>query len=166
MNIPSYFKEYAHDLTLIRVEANRKRYSGTNKQRTGRKSSVLLGDVDREYYTEYIGILAELLIRDYCDKDKDCSNYCVSTFVKDSKYVYNDQDIKIKKNDAIKHISIKACEYSLKANQYAIDNEDVDLVVFVLFTSPAEYEYHSFPIVEIQKWEVSQSYSPYYELKI
>lgn len=166
MKIASYFKEYAHDLTLLRIEENRDRYNGTNKQRSGIKYSVLLGQVDREYYTEYIGILAELLLRDFCDRDKFCSNYCVSTFIKDSRYVYNDQDIKIKRNDEVKRISIKACENTLKANKYAIDNEDVDLIVFILFKENDEYEYRSFEPTEVQKWKVSQSYSPYYELEL
>ena len=45
--IPSYLKEYADALTLLRVEINRKRYKGTHKQRTGTKNSKLLGEVER-----------------------------------------------------------------------------------------------------------------------
>lgn len=166
MRIPGYFKEYAHHLTLKRVEINRARYEGTNKQRFGTKNSLLLGEVDREYYTEYIGILAELLVRDYCDTNEECTYYSVSTFIKGNQYVHNDADIKVKQNDQIKRISIKGCEYSLKANKFAIDNEEVDLVVFVLFKNPNEYDYLTYTPREIQSWKVNESFSSFYELKI
>jgi len=166
MIIPNYFKEYANDLTLIRIEENKKRYNGTHRERKGPMNSVLLGQVDREYYTEYIGILAEIIIRDYCDRDVDCSDYNVSTFIKERTLVTHDQDITIKKKGELKRISIKACENSLKANKYAIDNEDVDLVVFVLFKSTSDYAFYSFTPDEIKEWYVNEWFTDYYELKV
>ena len=80
--IPSYLKEYADALTLLRVEINRKRYKGTHKQRTGTKNSKLLGEVEREYYTEYLGILGELLVRNYYETNPEFSSYKASTFIK------------------------------------------------------------------------------------
>ena len=65
VKIQQFLLDYAHDLTEKRVAINRERYAGTNKQRKGSINSHLLGEVSREYYTEYMGIIGELLTRYY-----------------------------------------------------------------------------------------------------
>ena len=165
--IPDYFKNYAHDLTLLRIEENKKRYEGTNKQRDGIKYSILLGRVSREYYTEYIGILAELIIRDFFEKEKQISKYEVSTLIKKSDFVLNDQDIRVTKSGINHTISIKGCENSLKANLYAVLKEQIDWYVFVLFTSKNDYLLFWFKPSEVKEWEINKSgKSPYFEKKI
>jgi hypothetical protein len=162
--IPSYLKEYAHALTLIRVEINKKRYKGTHKQRTGTKQSKLLGEVDREYYTEYLGILGELLVRHYYETNPEFSSYKASTFIKGTRNVKDDTDLTVVKNGESQKISIKTCEYSFKANCRAMDRETSDIVVFLLFVSPEKYIVANYTPEEVKKWDVKQSYSPFYEL--
>jgi hypothetical protein len=154
LTIPPYLKHYANDLTLMRIEANRQRYEGTHKQRTGTKKSVLLGEVSREYYTEYIGILGELLMR-----------YTVSTLLKETKSVTDDPDIIVEATDKNYGLSIKTCEKTFKANKPAMDKEESDLVLFILFTSPEDYIFADFTPAEVREWDVKHAYSPYYELK-
>ena len=137
--IPSYLKEYANDLTLRRIEINRRRYSGTHKQRKGTKQSVLLGEVSREYYTEYIGILGELLIRHYFEVTPEVSRYTVSTLIKQTKSVTDDPDIIVESTKIKYGLSVKTCEKTFKANKKAMDKEESDIVLFILFTSPDEY---------------------------
>ena len=82
MKIPNHLLDYAKDITQRRIDINKNRYDGTHKQRTGYIDSKLLGYVSREYYTEYIGILAELIMRYRMDVDERCQWYKVSTFIK------------------------------------------------------------------------------------
>ena len=49
VDIPQYLREYAADIAQRRVVANRERYKGAHRQRTGIKRSQLLGEVTREY---------------------------------------------------------------------------------------------------------------------
>tara|TARA_R110000822_G_scaffold2772_14_gene12890 strand:- start:1909 stop:2427 length:519 start_codon:yes stop_codon:yes gene_type:complete len=162
--IPSYLKEYADALTLLRVEINRKRYKGTHKQRTGTKNSKLLGEVEREYYTEYLGILGELLVRNYYETNPEFSSYKASTFIKGARSVKDDSDLIVVKNGVSNKISIKTCEYSFKANCRAMDKETSDIVVFLLFISPDEYVVANYTPNQVKNWEVRHGYSPYYEL--
>ena len=167
VKIPAYLKDYAHDLTERRIELNRERYEGTHKQRTGVTSSALFGgEVDREYYTEYIGILAELLTRHYYEWNPIYTSYEVSTFLKDPSIVRDDIDLSVVKNGNRQTISIKACEKSLKANKRAMDREDADIVVFILFTSESDYIVEHFTPAEVQEWNVRYGYSPYYDLSL
>lgn len=163
--IPLYLKEYANDLTLRRIEANRKRYKGTHKQRKGTKQSVLLGEVSREYYTEYIGILGELLIRHYFEVTPEVTRYTVSTLLKETKSVTDDPDIIVESTKMKYGLSVKTCEKTFKANKKAMDKEESDLVLFVLFTSPDEYLFADFSPDEVRLWDVRHAYSPYYEMK-
>ncbi len=163
--IPSYLKEYSDDLTLKRIEANKIRYEGTQKQRTGIKKSVLLGEISREYYTEYLGILGELLVRHYYEVTPEYSRYTVSTLLKQTKDVTDDPDIHVIKNKETQRVSIKTCENSFKANKYAMDKESSDIVVFILFTSPEDYVVGNFKPDEVRSWKVRYAYSPYYESK-
>ncbi len=163
--IPSYLKEYANDLTLRRIDANRRRYKGTHKQRKGTKQSVLLGEVSREYYTEYIGILGELLIRHYFEVTPEVTRYTVSTLIKETKNVTDDPDIIVESTKIKYGLSVKTCEKTFKANKRAMDKEDSDIVLFILFTSPEEYLFADFSPDEVRLWDVRHAYSPYYEMK-
>jgi hypothetical protein len=163
--IPSYLKEYANDLTLRRIEINRRRYSGTHKQRKGTKQSVLLGEVSREYYTEYIGILGELLIRHYFEVTPEVSRYTVSTLIKQTKSVTDDPDIIVESTKMQYGLSVKTCEKTFKANKKAMDKEESDIVLFILFTSPNEYLFADFTPEQVRLWDVRHAYSPYYEMK-
>jgi hypothetical protein len=163
--IPSYLKHYANDLTIRRIEANRERYEGTHKQRKGTKKSVLLGEVSREYYTEYIGILGELLIRYRFEITPEISRYAVSSLLKQTKNVKDDPDMTIWSGTKEHHLSIKTCEETFKANKPAMDREKSQVVLFILFTSPDEYIFADFSPEEVRSWKVRTAYSPYYELK-
>jgi hypothetical protein len=167
VQIPSYLKEYATKLTNRRIELNRERYEGTHKQRTGvTKSALFGGEVDREFYTEYIGILAELLTRHYYEWNPTYTSYEVSTFLKDPSIVRDDIDLSVVKNGNRQTISIKACEKSLKANKRAMDREDADVVVFILFTSEDDYIVEHFTPAQVQEWKVRYGFSPYYDLSL
>jgi len=162
MKIPTYLKEHAHDITLLRIDENKKRYQGTEKQRIGTINSILLGIVSREYYTEYIGIISELIIRDRLDRDLFCSSYEVSTLIKKAEFVSNDCDITMIRKGIKSRISVKGCEGSLKANKQAIDSEDVDSIVFVIYHHPEKYTLKTFTPHEIMNWEVKTAFSNYY----
>lgn len=162
MMIPNFLKEYAHDMTILRIDENKKRYQDTHKQRIGTINSVLLGNVSREYYTEYIGILSEMIIRDRLDRDVLCSSYQVSTLIKKAELVYNDCDITMVRDGEVKRISVKGCEGSMKANKQAIDSEDVDSVVFVIYKDPEKYILKGFTPSQIRNWEVRSAFSDYY----
>lgn len=162
MKIPSHLIDYAKDITQRRIDINKDRYSGTHKQRTGYINSKLLGYVSREYYTEYIGILAELIMRHRLDVDERCSWYKVSTFIKKTEYVSNDCDIELSWKGEDYKMSVKGCENSMKANKQAIDSEDSDIVVFVVFTGEDEFITNMYNPEEIKDWEVKSSFSDYY----
>jgi len=162
MKIPNHLLDYAKDITQRRIDINKNRYDGTHKQRTGYIDSKLLGYVSREYYTEYIGILAELIMRYRMDVDERCQWYKVSTFIKKTEYVSNDCDIELSWNSNQQKISVKGCENSMKANKQAIDSEDSDLVVFVVFTGKDEFVTNVYKPEEIKEWEIKSSFSDYY----
>ena len=167
VKIPEYLRMYADDLTTRRIALNRERYEGTHKQRTGTMQSALFGgEVDREYYTEYIGILAELLVRHYYEMNPVYTSYEVSTFLKEPGLVRDDIDLSVVKAGRRHSISIKACEKSFKANKRAMDREDADIVVFVLFTSPTDYLVAHYTPAQVQEWSVRYGYSPYYDLSL
>lgn len=162
MKIPSHLIDYAKDITQRRIDINKDRYSGTHKQRTGYINSKLLGYVSREYYTEYIGILAELIMRHRLDIDERCSWYKVSTFIKKTEYVSNDCDIQLSWSGIERKLSVKGCENSMKANKQAIDSEESDSVVFVVFTDKDEYTTNMYKPEDIKRWEIKSSFSEYY----
>lgn len=165
IKIPQFLKDYAHSITEKRVEVNKERYNGTNKQRSGTLNSALLGEnVDREYYTDYIGILGELLVRYYYEMNPEYGYYTASTFIKDMKMVKDDVDLTVNKKGTMQKISIKTCEKTMKANKAAMDKEDADVVVFILFTSPTDYTVAHFTPQQVREWEVKQGWSPYYNL--
>jgi hypothetical protein len=45
-----------------------------------------------------------------------------------------------------------------------MDKETSDIVVFLLFVSPEKYIVANYTPEEVKKWDVKQSYSPFYEL--
>ena len=160
--IPPFLKEYAHEVTILRLEVTKDQYKSAFNKRTGIKESVLLGDVHRDYYTEYVGILGELLVRRYYDQEPSYSGYKVSAFVKSSENVSRDTDLIAYKNGEPHRISIKSCEGSLKANKKSVDSDNADVFVFILFISPSQYAVFHFNKDYIQTWEVCNGYSPYY----
>lgn len=167
VGIPEYLKNYAHDLTQKRVEVNKERYQGTPKQRRGTLDSALFGgEVDREYYTDYIGILAELLTRHYYEITPQYSSYSVSTFIKKHSTAVADPDLIVTKQGEELKISIKACEKSLKANKHTMDKETSDVVVFILFQSPTEYIVAHFTPSEVRQWPIKFGYTAYYNLTL
>tara|TARA_R100001510_G_C7653664_1_gene211992 strand:+ start:340 stop:849 length:510 start_codon:yes stop_codon:yes gene_type:complete len=164
--IPPYLKDYAHDLTLLRIQENKDRYQGTHKQRKGYKESVLLGSVSREYYTEYVGILGELLVRHYLEMSPDVVVYTVSSLFKRGGNVSDDSDIIVESVSKQYRLSVKTCEGSYKANKQAIDTEKPEIILFVKFISPHEYIMANFTLDQVRSWRVTTgAYSPYYELE-
>jgi len=166
MKIPNYLKEYAHDLTQFRIDENKKRYEGTHKERTGMVDSKILGRVDREYYTEYIGILSELIIRASAEKKKNVIGYKDSSIIKHSHLATNDADLTIYIEDDDFNVSVKGCEGSMKANKQAMDSEDVDLVAFVIYLDQDHCGIKYYQPSEVRSWNVASGFSDYYYKEI
>jgi hypothetical protein len=162
MTIPQYLKEYAHEFALLRIKENSERYQGTHKQRTGNINSVLLGTTDREYYTEYIGILAELIIRHELEKNKKCVEYTASSLLKSSNFATNDADITAYHGNGSTRFSVKGCEGSMKANKQAMDDEEVDIVAFVIFETETSCTIKYYRPDEVRQWELKSAFSDYY----
>lgn len=162
MKIPAFLKDYAHYLTHMRIDENAKRYEGTHKQRTGVVQSKLLGSCDREYYTEYIGILSELIIRLRVEKNRNCVAYKASSMIKHSHLATNDADIVVYRAEDERHLSIKGCEGSMKANKQAMDTENVDLVSFVVYQDPDNCEIKYYSPEEVRSWDVGSGFSDFY----
>ena len=168
VKIPNFIKEYAHDITRRRVAINRERYAGTTKQRSGTKQSLLLGEVDREYYTEYIGIIGELLTRYYYEISPQYTSYTASTLIKEGRLVKDDTDLSVVKQGQSITIGIKAGEGSFKFNAKALEKEQSDIIVFLIFTSPNDYVVDKFSVEEIRQWDYKEGPygAPYYERRI
>tara|TARA_R100000426_G_scaffold81905_1_gene59995 strand:- start:8328 stop:8852 length:525 start_codon:yes stop_codon:yes gene_type:complete len=165
LNIPPYLKNYAHGLTTIRVKDNKERYEGTHKHRPGFKDSILLGSVPRDYYTDYVGILGELLVRHYLETSDEIVRYTASTLLKKQDDITDDSDIIAYSSKETYRISVKTCEKTFKANKRAIDIEEADIVIFIMFTSPDTYLLSNFSPDQVRSWNVvTKAYSPYYEL--
>ena len=162
MKIPNYLKEYAHDLTRFRIDENKKRYEGTHKQRTGTVDSKILGHIDREYYTEYIGILSELIIRANAEKRKNVLGYKASSIIKHSHLATNDADLTVYIEDDEFNVSVKGCEGSMKANKQAMDSEDVDLVAFVIYLDQDHCAVKYYQPSEVRSWRVVSGFSDFY----
>ena len=160
--IPQHLKEYAHELTLLRLEANKDRYKSSFNKRTGKKKSVLLGEVEKDYYTEYVGILGELLTRRYYDIHPSYSGFKVSTFVKSEDNVSRDTDLIAYKNGSPLKISIKSGEGSFKANKASMDKDDADVVVFIVFVSSEQYLVKWMSVDDVKRFGTRGGYSEYY----
>jgi hypothetical protein len=161
-SIPNYLKDYAHDLTMLRLEATKDRYTSSYNKRTGIKESVLLGSVEKDYYTEYVGILGELVTRRHYDVDPDYSGFKVSAYIKSKENVSKDTDLIAYKNGEPIKISIKSGERSFKANKHSMDKEDADIVVFIIFLSADEYLVRTWTTEEVKRFELKGGHSQYY----
>lgn len=162
-SIPTYLKAYAADITEARLEATKDQYTTAFNKRTGIKESLLLGDVERSYYTEYVGILGELLVRKHYDLDPSYSGYKVSSFVKNSDNIKNDMDLTAFKDGQPIKVSIKAGEGSYKVSKHSADKDESDIVVFIIFMSPDKYAVHVQTVEHIrEKFIVKHGHSPYY----
>lgn len=168
VKIQKFLLNYAHDLTEKRVAINRERYAGTSKQRKGTIDSHLLGTVSREYYTEFMGIIGELLTRYYYEITPEYTSYTASTLIKDGRLVKDDVDLTVTKMGTKKKIGIKAGERSFKFNAKALENEDSDEIVFLIFTSPEDYIVAHYTVDDIREWTLKQGPygAPYYEKRI
>ena len=165
LHIPPYLKSYAHDLAVIRIKDNKDRYKDTHKHRPGYKKSLLLGSVSREYYTEYVGILGELLVRHYLETSGEVIRYTASTLIKKGTNITDDSDIVAHSLETSYRISIKTCEQTFKANKKAMDKEECDIVLFINFTSSQTYTIANFKPSQVRSWKVvKKAFSPYYEL--
>ena len=89
----------------------------------------------------------------------------MSTLLKETKSVTDDPDIIVESTKIKYGLSVKTCEKTFKANKPAMDKEESDLVLFILFTSPQDYIFADFTPAEVREWNVKHAYSPYYELK-
>lgn len=162
-SIPRHLKTAAHEMTLKRIEANKHNYKNRpDKKREGMIKSKLLGEVEREYYTDYIGILSEMIVRRHFDIEPEFEWYCVGTFImprgKDG------YDVEVKHVDYTNPltINVKACEGALKVNCGALSRSEVDFYLFLRFTGPSQFETEIHTKEEIMKWRVCTGYSPYY----
>lgn len=165
--IPYYLLHYTDDLVRLRINANRENYRKMpQKVRPGKKDSVLLGEVDRDYYTDYVGILGELIVRRYFETDPRFEWYAAQTMIQSRGR--NGQDIAVKmvgETDEIS-VNVKSVEGSLKANKRAVDISDCDFYLFIRFISETTFVPYKFTQREIQEWKVKKAYSPYYNLDV
>lgn len=125
------------------------------------KNPILFDEpVDNEFYTDFKGILAELLVRHHFDLKG--TNYTTSAFVKEKGV--SDADLIV--ND--KKIDVKGCERSLKVNKFTIAKLDVDYILFVLFLSNRRYVLLNFKKEDISDWNLVtiNERNKYYEFKV
>jgi len=161
--IPKCIFEHARLYVDTRVMANRDHYKKLYwKSRSYKYKHPILFDepVDNEFYTDFKGILGELLVRHHFDLKG--INYTTSAFVKQKGV--SDPDLIV---DG-KKIDVKGCERSLKVNMFTIDKLDVDYVLFVLFLSDHRYILLKFKKDKIKNWNVVtiNDKNKYYEYKI
>mgnify|MGYP003664358092 FL=1 len=162
-SIPGCIFEHAKLYVDTRVMANRDHYKKLYwKSRSYKYMHPILFDdpVDNEFYTDFKGILGELLVRHHFDLKG--VNYTTSAFVKEKGV--SDPDLIV---DG-KKIDVKGCERSLKVNMFTIDKLDVDFVMFVLFLSDQRYLLLDFTKDKIKEWNVVtiNDRNKYYEFKI
>lgn len=161
--IPDCIFDHAKLYVDTRVMANRDHYKKLYwKSRSYQYKHPILFDepVDNEFYTDFKGILAELLVRHHFDLKG--VNYTTSAFVKEKGV--NDPDLIVKD----KKIDVKGCERSLKVNMFTIDKLEVDYVLFVLFLSRRRYVLLNFKKEDIKKWNLVtiNERNKYYEFKV
>lgn len=162
-NIPNCIFEHARLYVDTRVMANRDHYKKLYwKSRSYLYKHPILFDepIDNEFYTDFKGILAELLVRHHFDLKG--VNYTTSAFVKDKGV--SDADLIV--ND--QKIDVKGCERSLKVNMFTIEKLDVDYILFVLFLSDQRYILLNFKKKDIKDWDIVtiNERNKYYEYKV
>lgn len=161
--IPPCIFDHAHLYVDSRVMANRDHYKKLYwKSRRYEYQNPILFDkpVDNEFYTDFKGILAELLVRHHFDLKG--VNYKTSAFVKERGS--SDPDLIIKD----KRIDVKGCEKSLKVNLFTIGKLEVDFILFVLFLKNHNYVLLNFKKEDITNWNVVtiNDRNKYYEFKV
>ena len=162
-DIPQCISDHARLYVDSRVMANREHYKKLYwKSRSYQYKNPILFDhpVDNEFYTDFKGILAELLVRH--NFDLKGTNYTTSAFVKEKGV--SDADLVVNDNK----IDVKGCERSLKVNMFTIDKLDVDYVLFVLFLSGQRYVLLNFKKEDIKEWNLVtiNERNKYYEYKV
>ena len=161
--IPPCIFEHARLYVDTRVMANRDHYKKLYwKDRSYQyKNPILFNEpVDNEFYTDFKGILAELLVRHHFDLKG--TNYTTSAFVKEKGV--SDPDLIVNNNK----IDVKGCERSLKVNSFTIKKLDVDYILFVLFLKNHHYLLLNFKKTDIESWplKVENERNKYFEYKI
>ena len=161
--IPVCIFDHAKLYIESRVMANRDHYKKLywKSRKYEYKHPILFDEpIDNEWYTDFKGILAELLVRHQLDLKG--VNYMTSAFVKEKGV--SDPDLIVNN----KRIDVKGCERSLKVNMFTIDKLDVDNIVFCLFLSQRRYVLISFTKEEIKNWNLItiNDRNKYYEYKV
>tara|TARA_R100000734_G_C3318950_1_gene113879 strand:- start:5850 stop:6413 length:564 start_codon:yes stop_codon:yes gene_type:complete len=161
--IPECIFNHAKLYVETRVMANRDHYKKLYwKSRSYQYKNPILFDepIDNEYYTDFKGILAELLVRHHFDLKG--VNYLTSAFVKEKGV--SDPDLTVNNN----RIDVKGCERSLKVNMFTIDKLEVDYILFVLFLSNHRYVLLNFKKKDIKKWNLItvNERNKYYEFRV
>tara|TARA_R100000278_G_scaffold19288_1_gene18783 strand:- start:8584 stop:9117 length:534 start_codon:yes stop_codon:yes gene_type:complete len=161
--IPECIFDHARLYVETRVMANRDHYKKLywKSRRYEYKNPILFDEpVDNEFYTDFKGILGELLIRHQLDLKG--VNYTTSAFVKEKGC--SDPDLIVNG----KSIDVKGCENSLKVNFFTLDKLDVDYILFVLFLRHHNYVILNFKKTDIQDWDIKviNERNKYYEFKV
>ena len=161
--IPDCIFEHAKLYVDTRVMANREHYKKLYwKSRSYKYKNPILFDepVDNNFYTDFKGILAELIVRH--NFDLKGVNYTTSAFVKEKGV--SDPDLIVNE----KRIDVKGCERSLKVNSFTIHKLDVDYILFVLFLKNHHYVLLNFEKKDILNWPqiTINERNKYYEHKV
>ena len=161
--IPECIFNHARLYVDSRVMANRDHYKKLYwKSRSYQYKNPILFDepVDNEFYTDFKGILAELLVRHHLDLKG--VNYTTSAFVKQKGLA--DPDLIVNN----KTVDVKGCENSLKVNFFTIKKLEVDYILFVLYLREHNYVLLNFKKEDILEWDivVRHENNKYYEFKV
>ena len=162
-DIPQCIFDHAKLYVDTRVMANRDHYKKLYwKHRSFEYKNPILFDkpINNEWYTDFKGILGELLVRHHFDLKG--VNYTTSAFIKEKGM--SDPDLIVNQ----KKIDVKGCERSLKVNYFTIGKLEVDYIIFVLFLSNFRYLILNYKKEDILKWElvVVNNKNKYYEKRV
>ena len=162
-DIPQCIFDHAKLYVDTRVMANREHYKKLYwKARSYEYKNPILFDkpINNEWYTDFKGILGELLVRHHFDLKG--VNYTTSAFIKEKGV--SDPDLIVNE----KKIDVKGCERSLKVNYFTIGKLEVDYIIFVLFLSNFRYLILNYKKEDILKWElvVVNNKNKYYEKRV
>ena len=162
-DIPQCIFDHAKLYVDTRVMANREHYKKLYwKARPYEYKNPILFDkpINNEWYTDFKGILGELLVRHHFDLKG--VNYTTSAFIKEKGM--SDPDLIVNE----KKIDVKGCERSLKVNYFTIGKLEVDYIIFVLFLSNFRYLILNYKKEDILQWEliVVNNKNKYYEKRV
>lgn len=155
----------AREYTSRRVAINRARYSGTSKQVRGRKyCGVLDAVVDSEFYVDFLGLLAEVVVRDYFERNTGVVGMVVSSFLKRSEDVLDhDSDIVVCKSDGTEtRVSVKGTERNYVVNKAAAEADDSDVLVYVRFGGNGVVFLRTFTMSDVLGWELRSGRTEYF----